>query len=77
MVVMAGVPQNGNQRGVHVLKAMSALVPNLHEDLVPLWEDVIPKLIIKLEGFEDEEEFPIKKWHDVMLTVSLCIIILC
>ena len=50
LFVMAGVPQNGRQRGEHVLRAMLALVRNLQEDLVPVWEDVVPKLLTKLEG---------------------------
>ena len=50
--VMAGVPmhKDGKNRGEHVLKAMAALVPNLHQDLKTVWEDVIPKLLSKLEG---------------------------
>ena len=49
---MAGVPilSNSNQRSQHVLKAMAALVPNLHQDLVTVWDEVIPKLLAKLEG---------------------------
>lgn len=50
LFVMAGVPQSGRQRGEHVLRAMLALVRNLQEDLVPVWEDVVPKLLTKLEG---------------------------
>lgn len=48
--VMAGHPHNGQERGEHVLNCMTAIVPNLHEDLVDLWDAVIPKLLSYLNG---------------------------
>ena len=39
-------------RGEHVLNAMLATVPNLNQDLVSVWDGVIPKLLNKLEGEE-------------------------
>ena len=48
--VLAGYPHNGEERGEHVLNCMKALVPNLHEDLVDLWDAVIPKLLSYLTG---------------------------
>lgn len=45
---MAGVPSAGRNRGEFVLKAMQALVPNLHHDLVLVWDEIIPKLLGKL-----------------------------
>ena len=47
---MAGRPQNGRNRGTHVLHAMKALSPNFNENLVEIWDTVIPKLIQFLEG---------------------------
>ena len=47
---MAGHPLSGRRRGVHVLTAMKALSPLLHESLVELWDAVIPKLIQYVEG---------------------------
>lgn len=47
--VLAGYPHNGG-RGEHVLNCMTALVPNLHEDLVDLWDAVVPKLLSYLCG---------------------------
>lgn len=32
-------------RGLHILNTMLQIVPNLHENLVDLWEEVIPKLL--------------------------------
>lgn len=50
MQVMAGHPMSGRRRGVHVLTAMKALSPLLHESLVELWDAVIPKLIQYVKG---------------------------
>ena len=47
---MAGRPLNGRSRGKHVLAAMKALSPNLHESLVEIWDTVIPKLTQFLDG---------------------------
>lgn len=33
-----------------MLQTMLALGPNLHQDLVAAWDDVIPRLVGKLEG---------------------------
>lgn len=51
LFVMAGAPQNGRKRGENVLRAMNALVRNLQEELVTVWEEVVPKLLAKLEGW--------------------------
>ena len=48
--VMAGRPQNGRNRGTHVLSAMKALSPNINENVVEIWDTVIPKLVQFLEG---------------------------
>ena len=48
--VLAGYPHNGQERGEHLLLCMRAVVPNLHEELVDLWDAVIPKLLSYLTG---------------------------
>ena len=48
--VLAGHPHNGQERGEHLLLCMRAVVPNLHEELVDLWDAVIPKLLSYLTG---------------------------
>ena len=48
--VWAGHPHNGQGRGEHVLNCMTAVVPNLHDDLVDLWDAVVPKLLSYLSG---------------------------
>ena len=50
LFVLAGYPLNGRKRGEHVLNSMKALCPNLKEELVELWEMVLPKLLSYLQG---------------------------
>ena len=50
LIVMCGNPHDGEGRGEHVLAAMKALSPNLREELVELWDAVIPKLLAYLSG---------------------------
>ena len=47
---MAGRPKGGRKRGLHVLKLMQGISPNLHENIVGMWDTVVPKLIQYLEG---------------------------
>ncbi|XP_074645058.1 maestro heat-like repeat-containing protein family member 1 [Tubulanus polymorphus] len=68
LFVLAGLPKNGQNRGVHVLNAMKALSPTLHENLVNLWDTVIPKLIQFLEdSIEDDKKWSQKSWEDLLL----------
>ncbi|XP_019641769.1 PREDICTED: maestro heat-like repeat-containing protein family member 1 isoform X1 [Branchiostoma belcheri] len=68
LVVMAGQPHAGGGRGQHILLLMKGLSPNLHPDLVDLWDAVVPKLIQFLEDCdEDEEKWSQKTWEDLML----------
>jgi len=48
--VLAGYPQNGRKRGEHVLMCMQVLCPNMKEELVELWNMVVPKLLSYLQG---------------------------
>lgn len=47
---MAGHPHGSGGRGIHVLNLLMALGPNLHENVVDLWDAIIPKLTEFLEG---------------------------
>ncbi|XP_060572841.1 maestro heat-like repeat-containing protein family member 1, partial [Ruditapes philippinarum] len=67
LVTLAGRPQNGRQRGVHVLNLMKGLSPNLHDNLVELWDTVIPKLVQYLEDPDKQEEWSQKNWEDLLL----------
>lgn len=50
LIVMCGNPHEGKGRGEHILTAMKALSPNLREELIELWDAVIPKLLTYLSG---------------------------
>ena len=49
-LVQCGWPQNGRNRGIHILNLMKGLSPNLHENIVDLWDTIIPKLVEYLDG---------------------------
>ncbi|KAK7500196.1 hypothetical protein BaRGS_00008419, partial [Batillaria attramentaria] len=67
LVILAGWPQNGRNRGVHVLQLMKGLSPNLHENIVSLWDTIIPKLLGYLDENEEEEKWCQKSWEDLLL----------
>ncbi|CAI8027036.1 Maestro heat-like repeat-containing protein family member 1 [Geodia barretti] len=67
LIVLAGHPHNGQGRGEHILHCMTALVPNLHEDLVDLWDAVIPKLLSYLNEQSEKGTWDQKHWEDLML----------
>ena len=72
LLVLAGVPTKpcegpSELRGVHVLKLMKALSPNIHEDLVSLWDAVIPKLITQLTDFHSQGTFSQRTWEDLIM----------
>ena len=50
LVVIAGQPHSGQAKGEHVLHCMRALAPNIKEELVELWDVVLPKLLTYLNG---------------------------
>ncbi|CAG2193325.1 unnamed protein product [Mytilus edulis] len=64
LMVLAGRPQNGRNRGIHVLTLMQGLVPNLNENLVELWDTVIPKLIQYLEDASKKNHWT-ENWEDL------------
>jgi hypothetical protein len=45
LIVLAGYPLHGSNRGLHILRAMQLLAGNFHENLCGIWNLVIPKLI--------------------------------
>ncbi|XP_076448959.1 maestro heat-like repeat-containing protein family member 1 isoform X1 [Babylonia areolata] len=74
LIVLIGWPQNGRNRGVHILQLMKGLSPNLHDSLVELWDTIIPKLSEYLDGTrrfksenDDEEKWNQKSWEDLIL----------
>lgn len=67
LMVLAGQPHNGRERGVYVLNLMKDLSPNLHGDLIQLWDAVIPKLIQYLEDPEKQEHWSQRSWEDLLL----------
>ncbi|XP_059158762.1 maestro heat-like repeat-containing protein family member 1 isoform X2 [Physella acuta] len=79
LMVMAGHPKSGRDRGIHVLNLMKNLSPNLHDNIVGLWDAVIPKLNSYLDGPESDEEeekdageqeaekWSQKNWEDLLL----------
>ncbi|KAJ8303306.1 hypothetical protein KUTeg_019702 [Tegillarca granosa] len=67
LVVLAGRPTNGRERGQHVLSTMKGLSPNLNENIVELWDTVIPKLLQYLEDATREESWSQKNWEDLFL----------
>ncbi|KAH9515723.1 Maestro heat-like repeat-containing protein member 1 [Bulinus truncatus] len=82
LMVLVGHPNNGRERGVHILNLMKNISPNLHENIVGLWDAVIPKLISYLKGpqsddeedaeekvkeEEEAEKWSQKNWEDLLL----------
>jgi hypothetical protein len=55
LFILAGYPLRGRNRGEHVLSCMRALCSNIKEELVELWEMVLPKLLSYLQGTYDSE----------------------
>ncbi|CAL1544099.1 unnamed protein product [Lymnaea stagnalis] len=82
LMVFAGHPRNGRDRGIHVLNLMKSISPNLHDNIVGLWDAVIPKLISYLDATgpesdedeekekkeeEEQEKWSQKNWEDLLL----------
>lgn len=47
---MAGHTDDGHSRAEHVLTCMKVLGPNIREEVVAMWDSVIPKLLSYLTG---------------------------
>ncbi|XP_065915103.1 maestro heat-like repeat-containing protein family member 1 [Dysidea avara] len=67
LIVLCGNPLNGRNRGEHVINCMASLVPNIHEDIVELWDAVTPKLLSYLNEHQDDEVWDQKHWEDLVL----------
>lgn len=52
LIVLCGVPLANKNRGLNVLNLMKNISPNITPVIVELWDNVVPKLIINLEGIE-------------------------
>ncbi len=50
LIVLCGIPLNNKNQGLSILNLMKNISPNLNSSIVELWDKVIPKLIINLEG---------------------------
>lgn len=50
LIVLCGVPLANKNRGLNILNLMKNFSPNLNSSIVELWDNVVPKLIINLEG---------------------------
>ena len=50
LIVLCGVPLANKNRGQNILQLMKNISPNLSSQIVELWDNVVPKLIINLEG---------------------------
>ena len=48
--VITGHPLKGGGRGIHVLNFLKSFSPNIHLSIVEMWDTVIPKLTVYLEG---------------------------
>lgn len=68
LFVLSGHPTSDGGRGIYILNFMKNMTPNLCNDLVELWDTVIPKLIAYVdENSDTEEDWPQKNWEDLLL----------
>ncbi|XP_062585082.1 maestro heat-like repeat-containing protein family member 1 [Saccostrea cucullata] len=74
LMVLAGCPKNNRDRGIHVLQLMKGMSPNLNDNLVELWDTVIPKLTQYLEDAGKEDSWSQKNWEDLALKVKMIIL---
>ena len=50
IIVVCGCPLKNKNRGINALNFMKNFSPNFYPSIVELWDTVVPKLIINLEG---------------------------
>jgi len=50
LIVLCGTPMSEKNRGLNILILMKQISPNLHPSIADLWDNVVPKLILNLEG---------------------------
>jgi hypothetical protein len=50
LFIISGVPLSGKNRGINALNLLKNISPLLSSSIVDLWDSVIPKLVLNLEG---------------------------
>eukprot|EP00040_Diaphanoeca_grandis_P032327 m.195702 g.195702 ORF g.195702 m.195702 type:complete len:1632 (-) comp32581_c2_seq1:207-5102(-) len=67
LIVVLGHPLE-RQIGLQILYFFEGMSPNLHDDLIDLWDEVIPKLIGYLEkNSKSEANWDQQAWEDLVL----------
>lgn len=68
LIVITGHPLKGGGRGIHILNFLKSYSPNIHPNIVEMWDTVIPKLTVYLEeNSYDSENWNQKAWEDLIL----------
>ncbi|XP_046842253.1 maestro heat-like repeat-containing protein family member 1 [Xenia sp. Carnegie-2017] len=68
LLVLAGHPFTGKERGKHVLSLLLLLSPIIHSNVNELWTTIIPKLTQYIDDNEEgEKEWEQKSWEDLLL----------
>lgn len=67
LIVLVGIPLANKNRGLNVLNLMRNFSPNLNQNIVELWDNVVPKLIINLEDKITNSKFNPKNWEDLIM----------
>jgi hypothetical protein len=67
LIVLLGHPLEDGL-GLHILNLFEHISPNLHDEIVDLWDEVIPKLTAYLESkSSDPDEWDQQTWEDLVL----------
>lgn len=67
LIVLLGHPLE-NALGSHILALFEGISPNLHEDIVDLWDEVIPRLTAYLEKqSSNPDQWDQQTWEDLVL----------
>eukprot|EP00041_Stephanoeca_diplocostata_P036701 m.1350360 g.1350360 ORF g.1350360 m.1350360 type:complete len:1108 (+) comp24920_c0_seq2:247-3570(+) len=66
LMVFLGHPLE-KQRGHHILYLFEGISPNIHDDVVDLWDDVIPRLLAYLDKNSKGDAWDQQAWEDLVL----------
>eukprot|EP00039_Didymoeca_costata_P018820 m.335101 g.335101 ORF g.335101 m.335101 type:complete len:1638 (-) comp17516_c0_seq1:85-4998(-) len=67
LIVLLGHPLE-REIGLHILYLFEGMSPNIHEEIVDLWDDVIPRLTAYLEKHAaDKNDWDQQTWEDLVL----------
>jgi hypothetical protein len=67
LIVLLGHPLEGGL-GLQILNLFEGISPNLHDDIVDLWDEVIPRLTAYLEKQSlDKDNWDQQTWEDLVL----------